>query len=209
MRNRFRSLALCLALSPLTLAANTTPSLATFATAIAAKIGPQAKKCAPFPDRVGPDGKQLVALLPSTVTTAHLAVYRALEARGWVTIYTGMATTEMFVGTVRQKAVIVDLTPKGQVLFKANGGYLCYGRVALVKVDNYSVPTQMMGMTLSEVNFTYHIVDIPEWARDKAIAAVLTPLGKAPNERQMLHGTATLVLYNDGWRVDGTPNTGP
>ena len=53
-------------------------------------------------------------------------------------------------------------------------GGLCFGKGKLESVENFTTPTQFMGVQGSRVTFTYRITDIPDWAQNGPVADVLS-----------------------------------
>lgn len=72
----------------------------------------------------------------------------------------------------------------------------CAGHYKLDEVVDWTVPGHFMGLTTSQVTYTYSPVDIQPWAQTVAVKGALS--------KRFMHkqrGQATLVLKNDGWSV--------
>ena len=101
-----------------------------------------------------------------------------------------------------------DLTDKGRAALAkpqasnqqeifGNAPHFCYGTPEVVAVERYTQPASMMGFTVSHVIYTYHLKDVPDWARDPAIAVAF------PEVQQSLAGSTDgsddVVLTSNGW----------
>lgn len=47
----------------------------------------------------------------------------------------------------------------------------CYGEPAVKEIVRFTEPGDMMGMTVSQVEYTYQLKNMPEWAKSKAMQA--------------------------------------
>jgi hypothetical protein len=56
----------------------------------------------------------------------------------------------------------------------------------------------MMGMTLSQVSYKYHLADLPAWAKNAKVKAAFPDLAR--NTAESLDAKAAVVLTNDGWK---------
>lgn len=123
------------------------------------------------------------------------------------------ATTEieqqnMFGGAERKVAVIAyDFTDAGKAAFSEDAGEsimggkrsgLCYGKPHVDEVTNFTQPADMMGMTLSQVSYTYHLADLPAWANNPKVKAAFPDVAR--NTAKSLEAKAAVVLTNDGWK---------
>lgn len=114
----------------------------------------------------------------------------------------------MFGGAEKNMAVIAyDFTDKGRGAFKEDAGQsvmggrrsgLCYGKPHVDEITNFTQPADMMGMTLSQVSYTYHLEDLPDWATNPKVKAAFPDVAR--NTAQSLEAKATVVLTNDGWK---------
>lgn len=78
---------------------------------------------------------------------------------------------------------------------------LCYGKKKVVDIVRYSEPSPAMGMTVSQVTYTWRLTDIAEWARNPEVEKTFhtqqwLATADTPKEAQ-----ASLALSNDGWHV--------
>lgn len=114
----------------------------------------------------------------------------------------------MFGGAERKVAVIAfDLTDRGKAAYSKDAGPstmggkrtgLCYGKPHVDEVTNFTQPSDMMGMTLSQVSYKYHLTDLPDWAKNPKVKAAFPDLAR--NTAESLDGKAAVVLTNDGWK---------
>ncbi len=73
----------------------------------------------------------------------------------------------------------------------------CVATYEVNEVTNFSEPSQAMGYTISNVNYSYSPRDIKDWATQESIQQAFPRLAKELAENQKR--TATLVLMSDGW----------
>jgi len=53
--------------------------------------------------------------------------------------------------------------------FSTGARQLCYGTPQVVEIINFTEPVQAMGAKVSNVQYTYRLVDVAAWASDPAI----------------------------------------
>ncbi|WP_267397015.1 MULTISPECIES: hypothetical protein [unclassified Sphingomonas] len=114
----------------------------------------------------------------------------------------------MFGGAERKVAVIAyDFTNEGKAAFSGDAGPsamggkrsgLCYGKPHVDEVTNFTQPADMMGMTLSQVSYKYHLADLPAWTKNPKVKAAFPDLAR--NTAESLDAKAAVVLTNDGWK---------
>lgn len=82
-------------------------------------------------------------------------------------------------------------------MFGVKNGF-CVGSQQVAKIVDFTKPGDMLGHTMSDVNFTYNVGDTPKWITDNpaiasngAVKAALAQTGKS---------TMTLMLTNKGWK---------
>lgn len=105
----------------------------------------------------------------------------------------------------KQAVTAYSLTPEGEKAFKENGAGLrwskdpsfCYGEPAVKEIVRFTEPGDMMGMTVSQVEYTYQLKDMPEWAKSKPMQAAFPQLAR--DNADGLEGKAAVVLMNEGW----------
>jgi hypothetical protein len=96
---------------------------------------------------------------------------------------------------------ITEAGQKARVAHAANSlakqDAFCAGKYSMVEVDNFTEPSNMMGMTISEVKFRYKVENPAGWAKTESLR---TAFKNFENETQGdIQGKAALVLTNNGW----------
>lgn len=82
-------------------------------------------------------------------------------------------------------------------LIDPRGTAFCAGHYKVDEVVNFTEPGNAMGVTISNVTYTFSPVDVPTWATSDASKAAFPNLAKQLEPKQQ--GRATLMLQNDGW----------
>ena len=92
------------------------------------------------------------------------------------------------------------LTDKGSAAHSERGW--CYGTRKVVKILSFTEPTEALGAKMSQVLFTSSYVDLPDWAKNKAVVAAFPQLQvQAANANKPPQEQLVLVLTNHGWQV--------
>jgi hypothetical protein len=99
---------------------------------------------------------------------------------------------EYQITTAGQKARVENATDS---LFKQNT--FCTGKYVVVDIDNFTEPSNMMGMTVTEVRFRYKVDNPSNWAKTKSLRAIFNNFEK--ETQGDMQGRAALVLTNNGW----------
>lgn len=101
-----------------------------------------------------------------------------------------------------------ELSETGRKFYKqdvasAYGGKysgFCVGKAEVMEVVRYTEPADTFGQRLSQVNFTYTVKDLPDWAKSseliEAVPALKPDVG---SDVEPLKRTDTFVLTNNGW----------
>jgi len=82
--------------------------------------------------------------------------------------------------------------------FSTGARNLCFGTPEVVEIINFTEPADAMGVTVSNVKYTYRLVDVAPWASDTALTTQFEWLP----ERITSDGITKdddLVLTNNGW----------
>lgn len=87
--------------------------------------------------------------------------------------------------------------------FTGAGNAICFGQVNKLKVTNYTLPSEAMGITMSRVNYTFEITNIPAWAKNASLNTAFTQLKHQLNRNE---DNATLILTSKGWLHERDPN---
>lgn len=73
----------------------------------------------------------------------------------------------------------------------------CLATYKIDEISNFSEPSQMMGLTISSVNYSFHPSNIKDWATNQSVASIFPNISKLLQEKQK--ASADLILMNDGW----------
>lgn len=73
----------------------------------------------------------------------------------------------------------------------------CTGKYALVEVDNFTDPSDMMGVKVSRVKFRYKVENLADWAHSERLRAAYQDF--ADPSQTDIPQDAALILTNDGW----------
>ncbi|MCH4267227.1 MAG: hypothetical protein LKF80_02365 [Brevundimonas sp.] len=134
------------------------------------------------------------------------APFEALAAAGLLKGEpTEITQSGYFAGPQPKMAVIAyTLTPEGEKAFSEKGNSrmmadpsFCYGEPAVKEIVRFTEPGEMMGMMVSQVDYTWQLNNMPEWAKSKAMQDVFPQLAR--DTAETLEGKAIVVLTNDGW----------
>lgn len=90
------------------------------------------------------------------------------------------------------------LTDRGRAVHSERGW--CYGSRKVVKILSFTEPAEAIGARISEVRFTSSYVDLPDWAKNKAVVAAFPEL-QATNADKQPEERLVVVLTNHGWQV--------
>ncbi len=82
---------------------------------------------------------------------------------------------------------------------------ICFGKLSKLKVTNYTVPSEAMGITMARVHHTFEITDIPNWVNNESFKTAFSGLEHELNQNE---ANATLILTSKGWLHERDPNTG-
>lgn len=78
---------------------------------------------------------------------------------------------------------------------------LCYADKKLADLVRWTEPTATMGRTITEVTYTYKLVNIANWARNVDVERAFYTERELAAADTPKEAKITLVLMNDGWRV--------
>lgn len=88
------------------------------------------------------------------------------------------------------------LTPKAADTLGRQDAF-CSGKYVMVDVDNFTEPSDMMGMKVARVNFRYKVDGLADWTKSEALRADFKNV--ADQSQGDIEGKATLILTNNGW----------
>jgi hypothetical protein len=136
--------------------------------------------------------------------------YDALVSIGMLEVKDSTAQVSKGLYSLNEKITvpikIYSLSVKGKEAFTKNtrrgffGGTnqgFCVATYQVNEVSSFSEPSQAMGYTISNVNYSFSPKDIKDWAANDNISKAFPRLAKSLEENQKK--SATLVLMNDGW----------
>lgn len=96
---------------------------------------------------------------------------------------------------------LTDLGKKYLVAGGANtlGGHdaFCSGRYEIVAVDNFTEPSDAMGITVSQASYRYTVKGAADWAKSEGMRAAYENFKKQAEGE--VRDKAVLVLTNEGW----------
>jgi len=134
------------------------------------------------------------------------APFEALAAAGLMKGEPAEITQSGYFPGPQPKVAVVayTLTPEGEKAFSEKGNSrlmatpsFCYGEPAVKEIVRFTEPGEMMGMTVSQVDYTYQLKNMPEWAKSKAMQEIFPQLAR--DNAETLEGKAAVVLMNEGW----------
>lgn len=107
-------------------------------------------------------------------------------------------------GNKMEPATEYQVTDTGKKFLVANGANtmagqeaFCTGKYTVVEVSNFTEPSDMMGVKLSQVNYRYKVEGADEWAKSAGIRANYKNF--AEQTQGDIQGKAAVILTNDGW----------
>jgi hypothetical protein len=135
------------------------------------------------------------------------APFEAMEAAGLLKAEPAEITQSGFFAGPQPKLAVVayTLTPEGEKAFKprGEGGFwssqpgFCYGEPAVKEIVRFTEPGEMMGMTVSQIDYTWQLKNMPEWAKSKPMQETFPQLAR--DNAETLESKAAVVLMNEGW----------
>ncbi|WP_263910177.1 hypothetical protein [Achromobacter sp. 79A6] len=112
--------------------------------------------------------------------------------------------TQAMFGNKMEPATEYQITDLGKKYLVANAAdtfaqqdAFCTGKYAVVEVDNFTQPSDAMGMKISQVNFRYKAHDVADWAKSESLRANYKNF--ADQAEGDIKAKAVLILTNDGW----------
>jgi len=86
----------------------------------------------------------------------------------------------------------------GNGFFRSGLPQLCYGTPKIVNITNFTEPADAMGVTASNVQFTYQVIDVAPWATNSAVVKQFKWLPDRLSN-QAIKGDEDMVLTKNGW----------
>ena len=140
----------------------------------------QMKQCVKIGSKPNADGIVQEFRKDGSVQDKQLPFYNGLVSIGLLEAVTYQKDTKNFSGQVTGKADWVGyrFSNKGESFlrpasldkgaFSTGARQLCYGTPQVVEIVNFTEPAEAMGAKVSNVQYTYRLVDVAPWASDPA-----------------------------------------
>ena len=170
----------------------------------------QMKQCVKIGSKPNADGIIQVFRTDGTVQGKQVPFYNGLASLGLLEAVTYQKDTKNFSGQVTGKAdwVGYKFSNKGESFlrpasldkgaFSTGARQLCYGTPQIVEIVNFTEPAETMGAKVSNVQYTYRLVDVAPWASDPALTNQFEWLTERINS-ESISKDDDLVLTNNGW----------
>uniref|UniRef100_UPI003341EAD1 hypothetical protein n=1 Tax=Castellaniella defragrans TaxID=75697 RepID=UPI003341EAD1 len=127
----------------------------------------------------------------------------ALADAGLLTKRDTEVKSSMF-GAEMVPATEYQITDFGKKFLVTNGANtlgqhdaFCTGKYTVVEVDNFTEPSDIMGVKLSQVNYRYKVVGADDWAKSEGVRANYKNF--AQETQGDIQGKAAVILTNEGW----------
>lgn len=102
-----------------------------------------------------------------------------------------------------------DLTEEGKKFYREgvaetfggdSVGGICFGKAKTSSIENFTEPSDMMGMRVSHVTYLYSVDDIPEWAKTVEVTAASQAIKRDVESGETpLKSVAGFILTDKGW----------
>lgn len=170
----------------------------------------QMKQCVRIGSAPNPDGIIQEFRTDGRVQDKQLSFYNGLVDLGLLDAVSYQKDTKNFSGQVTGKAdwIGYKFSAKGKTFlrpaeldtgaFSTGARQLCYGTPQIVEIVNFTKPAEAMGLNVSNVQYTYKLVDIAQWASDPAISEQYEWLPERISNPSITKDD-DLVLTNTGW----------
>ena len=170
----------------------------------------QMKQCVKIGSKPNADGIIQEFRTDGGVQDKQLPFYNSLLALGLLEAVSPQKDTKSFSGQVTGKAnwIGFKFSDNGKTFlrpaelsrgaFSTGARQLCYGTPQVVEIINFTEPTDAMGAKVSNVQYSYRLVDIAPWANDSALTKQFDWLSERISSDNILKDD-DLVLTNNGW----------
>ncbi len=170
----------------------------------------QMKQCVKIGSKPNSDGIIQEFRTDGSVQDEQLPFYNGLASLGLLEAVTYQKDTKNFSGQVTGKAdwVGYKFSNKGESFlrpsslekeaFRTGARQLCYGTPQVVEIVNFTEPAEAMGAKVSNVQYTYRLVDVAPWASDPALTNQFEWLTERISSDSITKDD-DLVLTNNGW----------
>lgn len=102
-----------------------------------------------------------------------------------------------------------DLTEEGKKFYREgiaetfggdSVGGICFGKAKVSSIENFTEPSDMMGMRVSRVSYRYNVEDIPEWAKSAEVTAASSTIKEdVESDKKPIENMAGFILTDKGW----------
>ena len=169
------------------------------------------KQCVKIGSKPNADGIIQEFRTDGTVQDKQRPFYNGLASLGLLEAVTYQKDMKNFSGQVTGKAdwVGYKFTDKGESFlrpasldkgaFSTGARQLCYGTPQVVEIVNFTEAAEAMGAKVSNVQYTYRLVDVATWASDPALTNQFEWLSERISN-QSISKDDDLVLNSDGWK---------
>jgi len=170
----------------------------------------QMKQCVRIGSQPDADGIIQEFRTDGGVQDKQLPFYNGLVNLGLLDAVSYQKDTKNFSGQVTGKAdwVGYKFSENGKTFlrpteldagaFSTGARQLCYGTPQVVEIINFTEPVQAMGAKVSNVQYTYRLVDVAAWASDPAIINQFEWMSDRISNLSISKDD-DLVLTNNGW----------
>lgn len=170
----------------------------------------QMKQCVKIGSKPNADGIIQEFRTDGSMQDKQLPFYNGLVNLGLVEAVTYQKDTKNFSGQVTGKAdwVGYKFSDRGQTFlrpaeldkgaFSTGARQLCYATPQVVEIINFTEPAEALGVKVSNVQYSYTLVDIAPWANDSALTKQFDWLSERISSDNILKDD-DLVLTNNGW----------
>ena len=170
----------------------------------------QMKQCVKIGSKPNSDGIIQEFRTDGSVQDKQLLFYNGLVSLGLLEAVTYQKDTKNFSGKVTGKAdwVGYKFSENGESFlrpasldkgaFSTGARQLCYGTPQVVEIVNFTEPAEAMGTKVSNVQYTYRLVDVAPWASDPALTSQFKWLKERIYSESIIKDD-DLVLTNNGW----------
>jgi len=167
------------------------------------------KQCIKIGSKPNSDGVIQEFRTDASVQNEQLSLYNSLVNLGLLEAVTYQKDTRNFSGQVTGKVdwMGYKLSDKGKTYlrpldldkgaFSTGVRQLCYGTPQVVEIVNFTEPAEEMGAKVSNVQYTYRLVDVASWANDPALTSQFEWLSERISSDSMAKDD-DLVLTTNG-----------
>lgn len=170
----------------------------------------QMKQCVAIGSEPNDEGVIQEFRTDSVVPDTQLPLYHGLVSLGLMETVSYQKNTKSFSGQVTGKAdwIGFKFTEWGQTFLRATeldkgalstrSPQLCYATPQIVEIMSFTKPNDVMGITASNVEYTYKLVNVAPWANDPVLESYFEWLPEILSN-QSIQKNDDLVLTKNGW----------